>query len=191
MIINPREEQWLRRKYPDAPLEFYEFATTLHSRRDGKLTAFQHDDGDLRLQYGFPDGLFTFYEIYVAQDQLCPICEKILSLVRTDMHVDHEHTSKLILGIVHAGCNSHRRHDWGRTRGKRSIYWISMKAYELAPPALKVGRFYFNDVRRCTRSSTTMEKHKKREQKIRRDKEAYLDRVKIWSQFLDMDLSDV
>ena len=186
------EEQWLRKKYPNQPHEFYEFAIPLHVRLDGSLTGFQHDDGDLRLEYGFPNGLLTFYEIWKAQEQSCPICGDALSLVRANMHVDHNHISKLILGIVHAGCNAYRRYDWKRNKGKLAIYWNRMRAYEESPPALKVGRFYFNIERHCTRSCIPMEQYEQYEQKILRDRDAYWDKIKAWSKVgVEFNPSDV
>ena len=180
MIINPREEQWLRNKYPNQPDDFYESIIQLHGKLNGSLTGFKHDDGDLRLEYGFPNGLVTFYEIWNVQDRLCPICGKDLLLIRMDMHVDHDHISKLIYGIVHAGCNGLRRYDWRSKRGKLAMFWINMRAYEASPPALKVGRFYFNPKRHCTRSSITMEKHEESTQKVLRARAEYWDKIKQW-----------
>jgi len=175
-----REEQWLRNKYPSQPDDFYESIIKLHAKLNGSLTGFTHDDGDLRLEYGFPDGLLTFYEIWEAQERLCPICGNALQLIRTDMHVDHDHVSRLIFGIVHAGCNGVRRFDWRTKRGKLLMYWNRLRAYEDSPPALKVGRFYFNTERHCTRAGITMEQCKQSEQKILCSRAAYWDKINQW-----------
>jgi hypothetical protein len=48
-----------------------------------------------------------FMEILDNQNHNCPICHKRIFLnVRNKIHIDHDHNTGLVRGIVHSGCNT-------------------------------------------------------------------------------------
>lgn len=53
-----------------------------------------------KYQYGFA-GILK--ELYIVQKRMCPICEKKLVLKKA--HIDHDHKTGDIRGILHPQCN--------------------------------------------------------------------------------------
>jgi hypothetical protein len=55
---------------------------------------------DLKYRYGITEEQYDL--MFNKQKGICPICKKPLN---NDIHIDHDHLSKIVRGLLHGNCN--------------------------------------------------------------------------------------
>lgn len=60
-------------------------------------------DRHLRIKYGITD--VDYVNMFNEQKGVCPVCTEVLELRDSSTHIDHNHTTGKVRGLLHISCN--------------------------------------------------------------------------------------